>query len=173
MPTTARLPRLPAVLLDTLFPSPQLLAGRLAASTVAMYTRDCAAYVAFCGYDGTVAVQAATLRRWRTHLVEETALSPHTINRMLAAVKRVLKEAGVQRMVPQEQARVCADVEGVSVAALRQRLKTTARVRITPAQMRMLCDAPDPATLLGRGSGIGRCWQRWPGPGAASRKWWR
>ena len=149
MATSDRTPRLPAVLLEALFPAPQLLAGRLAASTVAMYTRDCAAYVAFCGYDGTVAVQAETLRRWRTYLVEETALSPHTINRMLAAVKRVLKEAGVQGLVPREQAFACADIKGVSVAALRQRLKTTARVRITPAQMRTLCDAPDPATLLG------------------------
>lgn len=52
MPRTERPPRLPPVLLEALFPSPQLLAGRLAASTVAMYTRDCAAYVAFCGYDG-------------------------------------------------------------------------------------------------------------------------
>ena len=49
MPRTARPPRLPTVLLEALFPSPQLLTGRLAASTVAMYTRDCAAYVAFCG----------------------------------------------------------------------------------------------------------------------------
>lgn len=149
MPRTARPPRLPAVLLEALFPTPQLLAGRLAASTVAMYTRDCAAYVAFCGYDGIAAVQAETLRRWRTYLVDDTALSPHTINRMLAAVKRVLKEAGVQGMVTREQAGACAEVEGVSVTALRQRLKATARVRMTPAQMRTLCDAPDAATLLG------------------------
>jgi integrase/recombinase XerD len=149
MPTTNRAPRLPAVLLEALFPSPQLLAGRLAASTVAVYTRDCAAYVAFCGDDGVVAVQAETLRRWRTHLVEDTTLSPHTINRMLAAVKRVLKEAVVQGIIAREGAGACAEVEGVSVVALRQRLKTTARVRITPAQMRTLCDAPDPETLLG------------------------
>ena len=122
MPTTTRAPRLPTVLLAALFPAPQLLAGRLAASTVAMYTRDCAAYVTFCGYDGTVAVQAETLRRWRTYLVEDTTLSPHTINRMLAAVKRVLKEAVVQGIIALEGAGACAEVEGVSVAALRHRL---------------------------------------------------
>ena len=105
--------------------------------------------MAFCGYDGVRAVQAETLRRWRTYLVEDTALSPHTINRMLAAVKRVLKEAAVQGIVDREGAGACAAVEGVSVAALRHRLKATARVRLTPAQMRQLCDAPDPATLLG------------------------
>ena len=149
MPRTERPPRLPPVLLEALFPSPQLLAGRLAASTVAMYTRDCAAYVAFCGYDGVRAVAAETLRRWRAYLVEDTALSPHTINRMLAAVKRVLKEAAVRGVIPREVGSACGEVEGVSVAALRQRLKATARVRLTPAQMRQLCDAPDPATLLG------------------------
>ena len=106
-------------------------------------------YVAFCGYDGVVAVQAETLRRWRTYLVEDTLLSPHTINRMLAAVKRVLKEAAVQRIVARDSAGACAEVEGVSVAALRHRLKTTARVRLTPAQMRQLCEAPALSTLLG------------------------
>jgi integrase/recombinase XerD len=149
MPSTKRPPRLPAVLLEALFPAPQLLAGRLAASTVAMYTRDCAAYVAFCGYDGVLAGQAETLRRWRAYLVEDTALSPHTINRMLAAVKRVLKEAAVRGVIAWEVGGAFSEVEGVSVAALRQRLKATARVRLTPAQMRQLCEAPDPASLLG------------------------
>jgi integrase/recombinase XerD len=40
-------------------------------------------------------------------------------------------------------------VEGVSVVALRHRLKAHARVCITPAQMRQLCDAPNAQTLLG------------------------
>jgi len=149
MPRTACPSRLPPVLLEGLFPTPQLLAGRLAASTVAMYTRDCAAYVAFCGYDGMLAVQAETLRRWRAYLVEDTALSPHTINRMLAAVKRVLTEAALRGVIPREVGGALREVEGVSVAALRQRLKATARVRLTPAQMRRLCEAPDPVTRLG------------------------
>jgi hypothetical protein len=69
-PQTAAPPlRLPRALLGELFPSPQLLAGRLAASTVAMYTRDCLAYVAFCGYAGPRAQAAPTLRLWRTYLV--------------------------------------------------------------------------------------------------------
>jgi hypothetical protein len=41
--------RLPLAVLEALFPAPALLAGRLAASSVALYARDCAAYVAFCG----------------------------------------------------------------------------------------------------------------------------
>ena len=105
IPQTAAPPlRLPRALLGALFPSPQLLAGRLAASTVAMYTRDCLAYVAFCGYDSPRAQAAPTLRRWRTYLVADTALSPHTINRMLSAVKRVVQEGTVQGLVEREVA---------------------------------------------------------------------
>jgi hypothetical protein len=127
--------RLPLAVLEALFPTPALLAGRLAASSVALYTRDCAAYLAFCGYDSAVALRAETLRRWRTYLVQDTAMSPQTINRMLAAVKRVVKEGLVHGQVARAVAEAFAQVEGVSVAALRHRLKAHARVRITPAQM--------------------------------------
>ncbi len=145
--------RLPRALLGEFLPSPQLLAGRLAASTVAIYTWDCAAYVAFCGYDSTVVLLAETLRRWRTYLVQDTVLSPHTINRMLAAVRRVMREGAIQGLLAREVAEAFRQVEGVSVVALRHRLKAQARVRITPAQMRQLCSAPDGQTLLGRRDG--------------------
>jgi integrase len=141
--------RFPATLLGEFLPSPQLLVGRLAASTVAIYTGDCTAYVAFGGYDSAVVLASETLRRWRTHLVEGTLLSPHTINRMLAAVKRVMREGARQGLVPPAVAEAFAQVEGVSVSALRQRLKTHARVRITPAQMRQVCEAPERQTRLG------------------------
>jgi integrase/recombinase XerD len=144
-----RPPRLPPALVGEFLPAPQLLAGRLAASTVALYTWDCAAYVTFAGYDSTVVLAAETLRRWRTYLVQDTVLSPHTINRMLAAVKRVIREGAVQGLVAREVAEAFRQVEGVSVAALRHRLKAQARVRITPAQMRQLCEAPALQTLLG------------------------
>jgi integrase/recombinase XerD len=105
--------------------------------------------VAFGGYDSTVVLAAATLLRWRTHLVEGTTLSPHTINRMLTAVKRVVREGARHGLVAAAVAEAFAQVEGVSVVALRHRLKAHARVRITPAQMRQLCEAPTPQTLLG------------------------
>src|ERR1700675_4413617 len=145
--------RLPRALLGEFLPSPQLLAGRLAASTVAIYTWDCAAYVAFCGYDSTVVLLAETLRRWRTYLVQDTVLSPHTINRRHGAVRRVMREGAIQGLLAREVAEAFRQVEGVSVVALRHRLKAPARVRITPAQMRQLCSAPDGQTLLGRRDG--------------------
>src|SRR2546429_9209502 len=86
--------RLPRALLGEFLPSPQLLAGRLVASTGAIYTWDCAAYVAFCGYDSTVVLMGGTLLPWRTYLVQDTDLAAHDINRMQAAVKRVMPEVG-------------------------------------------------------------------------------
>ena len=110
--------RLPLGVLEALFPPPALLAGRLAASSVALYTRDCGAYVAFCGYDSAVALRAETLRRWRTHLVQDTPMSPQTINRMLAAVKWVVKEGLVHGLVAREVARI-----GFSNAILSRRFR--------------------------------------------------
>ena len=52
-------------------------------------------------------------------------------------------------LVVREVAEAFAQLAGVSVVALRHRLKAYARVRITPTQMRQLCDGPDPQTLLG------------------------
>jgi integrase len=61
----------------------------------------------------------------------------------------VVKEGALQGLVDRAVAEAFAQVEGVSVGALRHRLKAHARVRITPAQMRQLCEAPPAGTLLG------------------------
>jgi integrase len=125
-----------------------LLAGQLAPRSIAIYARDIRAYLRFAG-DPTTALDAATLARWRAHLAANTTLSPHTINRMLAAVKRLIKEAAIQGHLDQDVAKAFAQIGGVKVAALKEHTKPTARTRITPAAMRRLCDAPDPSTLKG------------------------
>lgn len=84
---SATLPQLVMLPFDS-----SILASQLAPSSIAMYTRDVAAYLAFAG-SPDAALDAATLARWRTHLAQATTMSPHTINRMLAATKRLMKEA--------------------------------------------------------------------------------
>jgi integrase/recombinase XerD len=128
---------------------PALLTGQLAPASLAGYQRDLAAYRRFCR-DAATALQPASLARWRTHLAQATRLSPHTINRRLAAVKRLLQEAAAQGYVESAIAEAFRRVPGVPVKALKDRLKTTARTRITPGQMRQLCETPDPRTLIGR-----------------------
>ena len=130
-------------------PDAALLAGQLAPASIAGYRRDVALYLRFCGEPQT-ALQPASLARWRTHLAQATRLSPHTINRRLAAVKRLLQEAATQGYVEAATAEAFQRVPGVPVKALKDRLKATTRTRITPGQMRQLCETPDPGTLIGR-----------------------
>jgi integrase len=128
---------------------PVLLTGHLAPASLVKYQHALRAYLAFCATPAQ-ALQATSLARWRTHLAQATALSPHTINRLLAAVKRVVKEAVAQGYIDAVTAAAFAGVSGVKPQALRHRLKATARTRLTPGQMRRLCEAPDPQTLRGR-----------------------
>src|SRR5690242_19026220 len=73
-----------------------LLAGPLRESSRAMYGGDVAAYLAFAG-STEAALDASTLSHWRTALsADERAYSPNTINRMLSAVKRLMKAAAEQ-----------------------------------------------------------------------------
>lgn len=129
-------------------PDAAILAGQVAPSSVRMYRRDFAAYAAFAG-SAELAKDPITLARWRAYLAGETSYSPKTINRMLAAVKRIMAEAGQQGYINSETAAQFADVPGVREKALKSRLKPNARTKITPVQMRHLCDAPDRATLIG------------------------
>lgn len=134
--------------LDVAMLDASILAGQLAPSSIAMYRRDFEAYLAFAGAVDA-AVDATTLARWRAHLANETALSPNTINRMLSAVKRLMKEAAAQGYLTQEKASAFEHVGGVKAVTLKNRLKSKARVRIEPEEMRLVCDAPELDAQIG------------------------
>jgi integrase/recombinase XerD len=125
-----------------------LLAGQLAASSIAMYQRDFQAYQEFAGATESV-LEPTTLARWRTHLAQETDKSPNTINRMLSAVKRIMREAAAQGFLSTETASAFGQVAGVKSAALKDRIKANARVRIAPQAMREICDTPEADRLIG------------------------
>ncbi len=129
-------------------PDPSILIGHVAPRSLTEYRRDVATYRRFCG-DATPVLDPASLARWGTHLAQATSLSPHTINRMLAAVKRLVREGAAQGYCDTATAQAFAAVARVKPAALKHRLKATARTRITPGQMRQLCEAPNPQTLRG------------------------
>jgi site-specific recombinase XerD len=113
-----------------------------------MYTRDFAAYVTFAGERSEV-LNPTALARWRTHLAQATDKSPNTINRMLSAVKRIMREAATQGYLSHETASAFEQVPGVKVAALKDRIKGNARVRIEPAEMRTVCELPELERLIG------------------------
>ena len=117
------------------WPDPAILTGHLAPASLRKYRQALTAYLAFCGTPAQ-ALQATSLARWRTHLAQHTRLSPATINWQLAAVKRLVKEAAAQGYVDVVTAAAFTAVTGVKPQALKDRLKATARTRITPGQMR-------------------------------------
>lgn len=125
-----------------------ILAGQLAPSSMAMYQRDFVAYAVFAG-SPIALLDSTTLARWRTHLAQETQMSPNTINRMLSAVKRLMREAAAQGYISHEVAAAFAQVSGVKTAALKERIKENAQVRIDPTAMRNMCDAPEAERLIG------------------------
>ena len=126
-----------------------LLAGQCAPSTIAMYQRDAAAYLAWCKAESVAPVDSTSLARWRAHLATDTAMSPNTINRMLSAVKRIMREGAAQGLTTQERAAQFGQVVGVRKVAMKDRTRPHNRVRITPADMRKMCDAPDTSTPVG------------------------
>lgn len=126
-----------------------MLAGQLAQSSMAMYERDIRAYLAHATRTSKDPLDAQTFLHWRNYLSLETKMSPHTINRMLSAIKRVTKEAAVNKLISRDTALDFQDVSAVKVRTLKTRLKKNSRTRITPANMRKLCEAPDTSTLTG------------------------
>jgi integrase/recombinase XerD len=122
--------------------------GQAAPSSIKMYERDFKAYLAYAG-SRDAALDPTTLARWRTHLAQDTEMSPNTINRMLSAVKRIVREAAEQKYTTHENATAFERVSGVMVRALRERVKTTARTKIEPEDMKRLTEAPGTDTLVG------------------------
>jgi integrase/recombinase XerD len=123
-----------------------LLTGQLAKHSLLAYRADLRAYLAFCS-DLATALEASSLARWRVHLAQDTRLAASTINRRLAAVKRVVQETAVQGSLAPSTAEAFRRVPGVPSTGLTDRLR--GRARMTPGQMRRLCEAPDLATLSG------------------------
>lgn len=127
-----------------------ILAGQIAASTSAMYKRDIRAYLTFASVDALDPGQPKTLDAWRDMLAQSTSKSPNTINRMLSAVRRLFHEAARRDLVDGGIAAKFEKVPGVKQKALKHRLKQHSRTRISPEDMRRLCESPDAQTLVGK-----------------------
>lgn len=126
-----------------------ILAGSIAASSAAVYTRDFKAYLTY-SVTPEIALDPSTLARWRTNLVHTTTMSPNTINRMLTAVKRLMDAAAEQKYISYELSEAFQRVKGVKVGAMKDRMRIRNRVRIEPTIMRTLIDSIDTSTLVGK-----------------------
>ncbi len=126
-----------------------MLAGRLTASSIAMYKRDVQAYLDYATEVYADWRSPQTLMDWRDFLAVETTKSPHTINRMLSAVKRIISEMNTRHLIEETVALQFERIPGVKEKSLKHRLKPHVRTRIEPEDMRRLCEAPPTNTPLG------------------------
>jgi hypothetical protein len=89
-----------------------IFSGSLRESSIEMYERDFKAYVELVGSIDT-ALDATTLRHWRNELSKNSNMSPNTVNRMISAVKRRMKETANLGHITHEAALEFERVEGV------------------------------------------------------------
>lgn len=127
----------------------ELLTGQLSQSSIKQYGADCRAYAAFCVARGLDQFHAQSLIAWRDDQAINTLKSPNTINRQLASIRSVIREANTREILSNDRAYSFSTVRNVSIRALRERLKPHSRTRIFPEQMRRMCDWPSPHTLVG------------------------
>ena len=125
------------------------IAHSLSESSMAMYKRDFAAYLDYAEQQELHPLQPDTLAAFRDHMILHSTKSPLTINRMLAACKRVMVEARKHNLITRDTAMDFADIDGASVHKLRDRMKHTNSIPTSKAQMLALVNAPDESTLVG------------------------
>ena len=133
-----------------------ILAGTKSAGAIAQYTYYFGQYLAYAG-SFECAVSPQTLLHWREYLVNttySTKAGPHhysvnAINVRLSAVRSIMHEASNQHLLPRVLADEFASVAGIRPKTMDNRRNPYARVLLTPAQMRAICDTPDVNTLAG------------------------
>ncbi len=145
--TTTSVPTL--TVLAEQFPGLLDLAGRVTARTLTEYRRDVNRYLVFCLIENREPREPQSLRAWRADMADHTALSPNTINRRLAAVKRVVRSTALLGDMTMDVAYGFSLVESVQVSPLRARLRSDIRIPLQPEQVRKLIDTPDTETLAG------------------------
>jgi len=125
-----------------------ILAGTCHESTIAMYKRDFMAYLRFAGTK-EMALTPSTLARWRVDMANNSRKSPKTINRMLSAVRKLMKQAASQGYVEYVLVEQFKHIEGVKESAMLERMRPKNRVRIEPSDMRRVSEKPDLESLVG------------------------
>jgi hypothetical protein len=139
------------------FPGILDLASSVASSTLNEYRLDAGRYLRYCeGYDLNP-LSAGSLRSWRGAMVDATHLSPNTINRKLAAIKRLIKVSAQIAALPADLAYRVSLVEPVQVRPPRHRLRPRTRARDwSPGRCASWLRPPIPRRSLG--CATGPCW---------------
>src|SRR6266702_5745710 len=126
-----------------------VLAYNVTPSTIKVYQRDSAIYKQYSDVNNLDIMLYQTFIAWRDDLIMNTNWSPKTINRMLSAVKRIMKEARERGIISITTEEEFNHVSGIGTNALTDRKKQNSRTRISREQMRKICELPDSTTIIG------------------------
>ncbi len=130
-----------------------ILSHHLDASSLRIYCRDFYAYLEFAG---TVeqACYPTKFAQWINHLAREKkpgaarGYSAATINRMAAAIRKMMKEASHQGYVHPLTAKAFQEVEGARMQGLKENQRPHNRVEIKADAMREMVDLAEGDHLL-------------------------
>jgi integrase len=130
-----------------------ILSHLLDPSSLRIYCRDFYAYLEFAG---TIeqACYPSKFAQWINHLAREKkpgsdrGYSAATINRMAAAVRKMMKEASRQGYIHPLTAKAFQEVEGASEQGLKENQRPHNRVEIKADAMREMTDLTDSDRLL-------------------------
>lgn len=139
----------PTALLIRLFPGLPDLIGRVSETTLTQYQADLQLYVNFGEWLRDRVYDPATLRAWRTHMVEVEGRAAATVNRRLAAVKSVVRSCVTAGAIDGASGYAFSLVEPVRERTLTHRSRQSKALRLQPEEVRRICRIPDPTTLCG------------------------
>jgi len=130
-----------------------ILSHLLDPSSLRIYCRDFYAYLEFAS---TIehACYPATFARWINHLARakkpgsQRGYAASTINRMAAAVRKMMKEASRQGYIHPLTAKAFGEVEGASEQGLKENHRPHNRVEIKADAMREMTELADGGRLL-------------------------
>src|SRR3972149_6569719 len=106
------------------------------------YEKALTNFLAWYTAEGKPGLSKATVQRYKT-VLQESGLSPSTINQRMSAIRKLVQEAADNGMVDQTIANGVARVKGVKSAGVR------AGNWLTKAQAQKMIEAPDVTTLKG------------------------
>lgn len=127
---------------------PSIVESVVSAASAAIYRRDFAAFEAFAGAEDVT--NPAQFAAWREHLIKQTALAYSTVQRKLTSVRMVMREAAARGLISKAAFADFQFVRGPQARTMKGRgERPFSKTRISPEDMRRLCEAPDASTLLG------------------------
>lgn len=139
----------------------KVLSADVARSTREMYKRDFQAYTEWVNNSGLDWMNPTTFSKWRVALASGEILvkatknrpahpfSPRTINRMISAVKTIIKLAADIGELESDLVDSFKRVPAVRVKAMKERLKPHARTWLSEKELNQVIAAPDLNTLTG------------------------